>query len=220
MIDVDPSGSAVRVRRRTWIVGGSLLVASALIALTLRGLPGVQFAPVSLPDMLFAAGAVIFAIGFGRAGSVTARRPLGTFALVGLAVWILLSPLLLRFTVPVSAEDISGSFIMFSGMMSITIEAVSLVLAIIAATQIARIRAVPRPWNRAPLWALVAVAVVRLLRSAFLFGAYALGQESLVLLDSLGGLIEAAAVGFLGVVAIVVAVRPVSGSTTVFSSTA
>lgn len=220
MIDVDPSGSAARVRRRTWIVGGSLLVSSALIALTLRGLSGVHVAPISLPDMLFAAGAVIFAIGFGRAGSVTARRPLGTFALVGLAVWILLSPLLLRLTVPVSAEDISESFIMFSGMMSITIEVVSLVLAIIAATQIARIRAVPRPWNRAPLWALVAVAVVRLLRSAFLFGAYALGQESLVLLDSLGGLIEAAAVGFLGVVAIVVAVRPVSGSTTVFSSTA
>lgn len=220
MIDVDPSGSAARVRRRTWVVGGSLLVSSALIALTLRGLPGVHVAPISLPDMLFAAGAVIFAIGFGRAGSVTARRPLGTFTLVGLAVWILLSPLLLRLTVPVSAEDISESFIMFSGMMSITIEVVSLVLAIIAATQIARIRAVPRPWNRAPLWALVAVAVVRLLRSAFLFGAYALGQESLVLLDSLGGLIEAAAVGFLGVVAIVVAVRPVSGSTTVFSSTA
>jgi hypothetical protein len=219
MIDVDPSGSAARVRRRTWIVGGSLLVSSALIALTLRGLSGVHVAPISLPDMLFAAGAVIFAIGFGRAGSVTARRPLATFALVGLAVWILLSPLLLRLTVPVSAEDISESFIMFSGMMSITIEVVSLVLAIIAATQIARIRAVPRPWNRAPLWALVAVAVVRLLRSAFLFGAYALGQASLVLLDSLGGLIEAAAVGFLGFVAIVVAVRPVSGSTTVFSST-
>lgn len=220
MIDVDPAGSAARVRRRTWVVAGALLVASALMTLTLRGLPGVGFGFFSIPDLLFAAGAVIFAIGLGRAGSVTARRPLGTFALVTLAVWILLSPLLLRLSVPASAEDISESLIMFSGMLSITLEVVSLALAIIAATQIARIGAVPRPWNRAPLWALVTVAVVRALRSAFLFGAYSLTQEALVLLNSLGGLIEATAVGFLGVVAIVLAARPVPGSTTVYSSTA
>ncbi|WP_406248534.1 hypothetical protein ACI7YT_01575 [Microbacterium sp. M] len=220
MIDVDPAGSAVGVRRRTGIVGGALLVASALMTLALRSLPGVGFGLFSIPDLLFAAGAVIFAIGLGRAGSVTARRPLGTFALVTLAVWILLSPLFLRLSAPASAEDISDGLIMFAGMLSVTLEVVSLALAIIAATQIARIGAVPRPWNRAPLWALVAVAVVRLLRSAFLFGAYSLSQETLVLLDSLGGLIEAAAVGFLGVVAIVVAVRPVPGSTTVYSSTA
>lgn len=197
-----------------------MFAASALLMLALRGVPGIDLALFPLSEMLFAVGAVIFAVGFGRAGSVTARRPLGTFALVGLAAWLLLSPVLLRFGAPASADDISESSVMFSGMWSITIEVVSLILAIIAVTQIARIRAVPRPWNRAPLWALVAVALVRLLRAAFLFGVYSLGQETLVLLHSLGGLIEAAAVGFLGVVAIVIATRPVPGATTVYSSTA
>lgn len=220
MIDVDPTGSAAGVRRRTWIVGGVLFVASALLMLAFRGLPGLDLGPFSFSEAVFAAGAVIFAVGFGRAGSVTARRPLGTFALVGLAAWLLLSPLLLRLGSPTSAESISESSVVFSGMLSITIEVVTLALAMIAATQIARIRVVPRPWNQAPLWALAAVAVVGSLRSAFLFGNHSLGQEALVLLYSLGGLIEAAAVGFLGIVAIVAATRPVPGTTTVYSSTA
>lgn len=220
MIDVDPAGSAAGVRRRTWVAGGVLLVASALLKLALRGVPGLDLGPFSFSEVIFAAGAVILAIGLGPAGSVTARRPLGTFALVGLASWLLLSPLLLRFGSPTSEGSISESAIMFSGMLSITIEVVTLALAIIAATQIARIGVVPRPWNRAPLWALAAVAVVRTLQSAFLFGNHSLGQETLVLLHSLGGLIEAAAVGFLGVVAIVIATRPVPGTTTVYSSTA
>lgn len=220
MIDVDPAGSAAGVRRRTWVVGGVLLVASALLMLALRGIPGLDLGPLSFSEVIYAAGTVILAIGFGRAGSVTARRPLGTFALVGLAAWLVLSPLLLRFGSPTSEGSISESAVMFSGMLSITIEVVTLALAIIAATQIARIRVVPRPWNRAPLWALAAVTVVRTLRSGFLFGNHSLGQEALVLLHSLGGLIEAAAVGFLGVVAIVAATRPVPGTTTVYSSTA
>ena len=222
MIDVDSGGTDTGARRRTWMIGGGLLVASALLTLAMRGyiLPMVTF--VSVPDVLFAAGAVIFAIGIGRAGSVTARRPLGTAAIAGLAVWLLLSSPLLSLLLPVVQTDVDAAemaeLLWLSSMLSITSEVIALALALIGVMSIGRGGVVPRPWRWAPLWALLAVIVVRVLRSGFLSGDYGLGQETLVLLDGIGALIEAVAVGLLGVLAMILAARPVPGSTAVYSS--
>jgi hypothetical protein len=93
-----------------------------------------------------------------------------------------------------------------------------LALAIIGVMQIGRGGVVPQPWQWAPLWALIAVVAVRVLRSGFLFGQQGLEQETLVLLDGIGALIEAVAVGFLGVLAMVLAAGHSPDSTMVYSS--
>src|SRR5690606_3646194 len=86
MIDVTAAADTTRSRRRTWMTGGALFVASALLGL---GMVTVSGLPFSISQLLFHAGAVVFAIGLGRGGSVTGRRPLGTGAIIALAVWSL-----------------------------------------------------------------------------------------------------------------------------------
>jgi hypothetical protein len=223
MIEVDAGSAGVaRSRQRTWMLGGGLLAASALLSLAMRGaffLPMVPF--VWAPDVLFAAGAVVFAVGLGHSGSVTGRRPLGTSAIVGLAVWLLLAPPLMNALQPAISMGTDAAertdLLLLSAMLSITGEVIALALAI-GVMQIGRGGVAPRPWQWAPLWALLAVVAVRVLRSGFLFGQQGLAQETLVLLDGTGALIEAVAVGFLGVLAMVLAARPSPDSTMVYSS--
>lgn len=223
MIDVDVTAAAERERRRTWMLGGGLLAASALLGLALRGLllPGLPF--ISLSDVLFSAGAVIFAIGLGRGGSVTARRPLGTTALIALAAWLLVALPLQQLLLPmeVSFDDPTerGGYFQLVNMTGITTEIVSLVLAIIAVVQIGRGVVVPRPWAWAPLWALVVVIIARTVLSGMVpLPGVVENQEALVALFGLGGFLVAAAVGFLGVLAMILAVRPEPGSTVVYDS--
>lgn len=223
MIEVDTAADATRSRRRTWITGGVLFVASALLELAPPELAfGMSF---GLSTVLFAVGAGVFAIGLGRPGSVTARRPLGTSAVIALAVWQLLSGPL--FTA-VSAMLLAGSSPMdMSGfgrdlglvtMLTTSMDVITLALTIVATVQIARIAVVPRPFNRAPLWALIAVVFAQLVPNAIAVAGSIDDQEQLSALFALIPLITAAAVAFLGVVAIVLAVRPAGGETVVFAS--
>lgn len=223
MTDVDATAAAARERQRTWMLGGGLLAASALLGLALRSflLPGLPF--LSLSDVLFAAGAVVFAIGLGRAGSVTARRPLGTTAIIALAVWLLIaSPLQqLMFPMEVTFDDPAsrGGYFQLVNMIGITSEAVLLVLAIIAVVQIGRAGVVPKPWAWAPLWALVVVVVARTLLSGMLpMPGLAEDQVALGAMFGLAGFLVAASVAFLGVLAMILAARPVPGSTVVYTS--
>jgi len=222
MVDVDAGRGDARARRRTWMLGGGLLAASALLSLAMRGYPFPMVPFVSLPHVLFSAGAAVFAIGLARAGSVTARRPLGTSAIVGLAVWLLLVSPLLNMLQPVMSDDANAAetaeLLTLSVMLSITSEVIALILALIGVMQIGRAGVVPPPWRWAPLWTLLAVVAVRVLRAGFLFGQLGLGQEELVVLDGAGALIEAAAVGSLGVLAMILTTHPVRGSMVVFSS--
>ncbi|MDQ0614968.1 hypothetical protein QF046_002609 [Microbacterium sp. W4I4] len=223
MIDVDVTAATERERRRTWMLGGGLLAASALLGLALRGLllPGLPF--ISLSDLLFSAGAVIFAVGLGRAGSVTARRPLGTAAIIALAAWLLVALPLQQLLLPmeVSFDDPAerGGYFQLVNMVGITTEAVSLVLAVIAVVQIGRAGVVPKPWVWAPLWALGMVVVARTVLSGMLpIPGLAENQEALMALFGLAGFLVAASVGFLGVLAMILAVRPEPRSTVVYDS--
>jgi hypothetical protein len=223
VIDVDATAAAARQRRRTWMLGGGLLAASALLSLALRSflLPGLPV--LSLSDALFAAGAVVFAVGLGRSGSVTARRPLGTTAIIGLAAWLLVASPLQQLLLPmeISFDDPAarGGYFQLVNMVGITVEAVTLVLAIIAAVQIGRTGVVPEPWAWAPLWALAVVLVARTLLSGMLpIPGLAENQEGLGALFGLAGFLVAAAVAFLGVLAMILAVRPEPGSTVVYAS--
>lgn len=173
--------------------------------------------PFDISMVVFAAGAVIFAMGLGRAGSVTARRPLGTAATVGLVVWqLLVGPLfgallflgMLLFAW--SPTDVSGSVAAFGAVnvVSVSIEVITLALSVIAVVQIGRIAVVPRPWNWAPLWALIAVVAAQLIPNVVATAGSITDQTLLNALFSLATLVTAAAVAFLGALGIVLAPRP------------
>ena len=217
MVTVD-TGSAARQRRRTWVLGGALLVASALVQLAAQG----SLAPLyRAADVLFAAGALVLVIGIGRAGSVTARRPLGTGAVVALVVVLLVAPYLsstLLTGIAPAPGTISGYQIFFWIQL-----AVSLMLAILAATQIGRAGVVLQPWNWAPLWALGAVTLAQLIPMApFWAPLLGSGQDPSALLGlfSVFGLVRPLAIAFLGIVAIVLGTRSAPGSVAVYSSNA
>ncbi|MFS2279573.1 hypothetical protein V2S04_01980 [Microbacterium sp. OR21] len=213
MIDVT-AADTTRSRRRTWMTGGVMFVASALLGLGMVTVPGLPF---SISQLLFHAGAVVFAIGLGRGGSVTGRRTLGTGAIIALAVWSLIM-------VPVawmlvnSAAPTDAGYLSTAAMVGTADQVVSLVLAIIAAVQIGRIAIVPKPWNWAPLWALGAIVVAQLIPNLIAAAGSISDQTLLGALFAVISLISASAVAFLGVVALVLALRPAPGETVVFAS--
>ena len=214
MIDVTAAADTTLSRRRTWMTGGVLFVVSALLGLGMVTVPGLPF---SISQLLFHAGAVVFAIGLGRAGSVTGRRPLGTGAIIALAVWsLVVAPV--AWMLVNSADPTDVGYLSTAAMVGTADQVVSLVLAIIAAVQIGRIAIVPRPWNWAPLWALGAIVVAQLIPNLIAAAGSISDQTLLGALFAVISLTAASAVAFLGVVALVLAVRPAPGETVVFAS--
>jgi hypothetical protein len=219
MIEVD-AGSAyeARMRRRTWMLGGGLLVLSALLGLGMSELQGlITGLPFDITQVLFWAGAVVLAIGLGRSGSVTARRKLGTGVIVVLAVWqTVLSSLVWAMT---GAGDASttGDFSRVA-VISTASEVVALGLAIIAVMQIGRAGVVPKPWNWAPLWVLAVWVAAQLLPTLLAVGGSSADPTALNALFGFFSLLKGVAIAFLGVLAIVLALRPAPGTTVVYGS--
>ncbi|MEJ1087938.1 hypothetical protein WDU99_06365 [Microbacterium sp. Mu-80] len=212
MITVDASGKAAMERRRTWLIGGILLVAYAMM--TLVGWMGTALSVGRLPSLLISAAFLIFAVGIGRGGSVTARRPLGTGALIALALWHAGAPWLFDL-IPDTAYDHPGYFAAVQ-MLTITGVVVELVLAIIAVTQIGRTGVVPPPWRWAPLWVLIAVIAGQLPQTGAVLGSMVTSQDALVTINALAALLNAAGVCFLGVLAIVLGTRREPASVVVY----
>ena len=213
MVTVD-SGSAGRQRRRTWVVGGALLVGSAMLRLAAQG---PLFALASGVDLLFAAGALLLAIGIGRAGSVTARRPLGTGAVVALVVVLLGWPLVANLVTSDDEGFGDGQLIGRAFLVTLVQIVLLLAFAIVATVQIGRAGVVPRPWNWAPLWALVVVVLTRILPMLMPRGLYADPTGALMLSGALA-LLGTAAVAFLGIVAIVLGTRAGDNAVAVYPS--
>lgn len=207
MVDVDSSGAAAVQRRRTWMTGGVLLLASVLV--TLVNMPGAWFGVSS--GLLFAAALVLFAVGLGHGGSVTARRPLGTSALIAFAIWDFVRPWLMGL-IPYPGTDDSGYFSTMR-MLAITGEVISLILLVIAVTQIGRLRVVPRPWNWAPLWALAVVVLGQVLQGVLVAANLTV---LLMMIGPLYSLIAVLPTAFLGVLAIVLATRRDPASVVVY----
>lgn len=201
------------------MIGGVLIALSALLALGISNLQGLlPGLPFDIIEVLFCAGAVVLAIGIGRAGSVTARRPLGTGAIIALAVWqLLVTPVLWQLFGAdehgIGAGDLSATMI-----ISTTIDVVTLALALIAVVQVGRIGVVPKPWNWAPMWVLIAVAGPQLLLNLVLSTGVVGDQNVMLALFGLVALVRLTAIVFLGVLAIVLALRPAPTSTVVYSS--
>lgn len=184
------------------MLGGILLIAATLVVGVagpmLWSVPGAEFAGPAL----FSAALLVFAFGLRGAGSITARRPLGTVALTLLAVWTFADGLLWRFT-PLGALPLDQQ-----ALLGTSIPLVSAALAAVACVQIARAGVVPAPWNWAPTWVLIAVVVPSLLQMLLVAaGPAPSSQDVLIALVGLDGLVRAAGGVFLGIMAILLASR-------------
>lgn len=184
--------------RRVWVVGGILLLGYVLIGLALPMMAGTA----TVTRIAFAAASVLFAIGWRGVGSVTARRPLGTVALILLGVWPWVMDLL-WVVFPATPSSLAAIPIVPVGTV------VQLLLAIIAVTQIARAGVVPQPWSWAPTITLTIVVLAQVLMMAF--ASISHDQTALVAAMDVAALAQAVAVAGVGVVAIVLATRAEPG---------
>jgi hypothetical protein len=184
-------------------IGGALLFASVVVVVTLQpgltAILGIEF----LPACVFSVALVVLAIGSDASGSVTARRPLGTLALIALAIWLVLGSLV-DFIIGSFFRDLSSSE--FLTKVDLVDLAVQFALALIAVIQIARAGVVPPRWNWVPAYVLAAVTASWLLM-------YLIGNDTIdadlttVVLLNVEGIARTGGTLVLGVVAILVADR-------------
>jgi hypothetical protein len=171
--------------RPTWIVGGALLILSLVIDYALQWSDPL---PAGLPIASIAWSAGLLMLAFGRP-SVTARRPLGTAALVVLALWAVTSDVVLGVVArTMSPSDPGVAWQAFGYIDNLG----AFVLAAIVVVQIARVEVVPRPWRWAPAWVLAAVTVTWLINQL----AGVMLRENVVTIA--GGLVALDAVARVG----------------------
>jgi hypothetical protein len=183
------------------LVGGSLLVASVVVASALQPVAGFGVIPSAVGPVLFAAALVVGAVGLRGVGSVTGRAPLGTVALVALAVWI---AVFAGIGGPLSEVALENGLARELGYLD---SLVRFALALIAVVQIARARVVPPPWNRAPAVVLAAVVVVSLVQLLALAVVDVGATPFVAVLVALDQLVRSAGVVVLGIAAIVLGTR-------------
>jgi hypothetical protein len=179
-------------RHVAWIVGGGLLILSVVIGYATQ-YSGTGEVPVR--TLAWVAGVLVLALG---RPSVTAHRPLGTAAMVGLGIWVLgwtiASGVLVRAVGGVGGDttglvvindiDLAGRFL----------------LALVAVVQVGRIEAVRRPWRWVPAWVLGIIAVEWLVE--LLLWAVAAETAGPYFALGLGGLAQTGGTVVLGLLAI------------------
>jgi hypothetical protein len=182
--------------RRSWVAAGAPLIASVCIGPILQW---SVFGGLSstLADLLWGAALVVFAV---SRDSVTARRPLGTIALLVLAV------------LPLAVHSVNGAFAAglardhpdFVGLTVLGYggSLTEFIVAAVAVVQIARIRVVPPPWRWAPTWALGIIAAVWILEQVTGLSLGADGADAGATLAALEGIAGTGAAVVLGILAI------------------
>jgi len=146
-------GSEVHDARLAWLVGGSLLIAHAVLVLVANGYPLLAFPGVGMVvDAVWAAALLVLAFGVRRQGSVVARRPLGIVAMVIAAVIPLLSALLWSF-LPAGPADPTAATMISTGAAVLSLGAL-----IVTTVVIGRAGAVPPRVRWVPLIVLAVVA--------------------------------------------------------------
>lgn len=194
--------------RNVWIFAGALLTASGLLGIAQSPLiaGAVGLTPGGLTPLvilLVGGGGMLFALGFRGEGSVTARRPLGTTAIILLVAILPFVRLFVWDAVP-AAVYASGWLYVYTGIDLL----VELALALLAAIAIARAGVVPAPWCRLPLWAVGVSAAAEVVR--VLVGILGDG----VFMDVVGGtarMVPALATALLGILAILLVARGRTG---------
>lgn len=183
-----------RARRRTWVIGGALLVLSGVVSLVARGPLGWMY---SGKDWLWGIGALVLVIGLGRAGSITRRRPFATIvtilqiAVASPAASSYLSTRLPDLPPSTNAAEDAWSALFFPYYVLV------FVLTVTAAIAIGIAGAAPKPWSWAPFWVLIATIGFW---SVVAGGGHGLGGFTVVYLPAVSTV-------FLGILAIVLGIR-------------
>jgi len=184
------AGSDVRDARLTWLIGGSLLIAHAVLILVANGYPMLAFSGVGpILDGVWAAALLVLAFGVRGRGSVVARRPLGVVALVIAAVVPLLSALL-WWVVPIATWDATSALMAGTGASVLSLGAL-----IVATVVIGRAGAVPHRVRWVPLIVLAVTAGAQVLLQI----AGVAFANTRVVADLSGAFFFAAMLGTLGV---------------------
>jgi hypothetical protein len=182
----------------TRIIAGAMLIASASLGLLVPG------GGLLATRLLFSVAVIWLAAG---PGSVTARRPLGTIALVALGV-VGAADLVTDNVVGLLLAGAQLAAGADTGIQITTgMQLLQLVLAVVAAVQIARAGVVPRAWRWIPLWVLVAMTAVN---AAGWIAVLASGSASLIVIATIGspsGLVQVAGTILLGVLTILFGAR-------------
>lgn len=199
MKDRRPPQRAVTDARRAWILGGALLIGSVATQVILQPATWVIFGASLVGEVLFFLAVMIFAFGVRRAGSLTARRPLGSVALVVFATSFLLDSVMSG-VIPGSGLSVDSP-LTFGYVSSL----VQFCAALIATIQIGRAGTLPYPWNWAPAWVLASVAAAWVLSRVLTVESEVALFASLI--SIIEGLVRLGGPLFLGVLAIVLANR-------------
>lgn len=197
----------MRRRTDTWLAGGiGLVVCGAAGLVQGAWIPAVGGGSVLaiFSAAVWAASVFVLARGLGPAGSIVARKPVGSVALAVLAVWPLVDTITGLAALPVQDPATIGGWTAW-GYVSL---AVPFAAALVAVTQIGRAGVVPSPWNWAPAWVLAARAVFWVVPQIVVTAVGPTVPASLIgpmiALQSVGLL--AATLG-LGILALVIAAR-------------
>ena len=135
-----------------WVVGGSLLIAVGILNNVLGPADLLLSMNGVIESAVFAAALLVYAIGIRGQGSITNRRPLGTFALIGFGVWGIINAVVIQLLATGSELDALRSFGLASTFIGFAIAAIAVI-------QIARARVLPQPWNWIPTSVLAAMTV-------------------------------------------------------------
>lgn len=206
MMDASPRLIRSEDARRAWIIGGSLLIAVAVLPL-LGGNFGMALPFLGLLlDLVWCSALVLFAFGIRRSGSVVARNPLGIVALLVAGVVPVAFEIFWRLA-PTTAgpED----------WMTVAAEGERLiggVALVVASVVIARAGAVPNRVRWVPLIAILAVVGVNLLISLVLMAAPQLGQQVALPVILTANVVVTGALVVVGVLAVVYAPRSAPAS--------
>lgn len=215
----------MRQRRLTWMIGGISLIVCGVIGMLQYSLFGIAQTAGIVLDVVFAAAVLLFAVGLSREASVVARRPLGVIALAVVALWPLATRAAQPFLPRMDAATFEAGMAAYREAETVLTTVffvnllVSLAASLLASVQIARAGVVPRPWNWAPLWALIASVAAGVIPQILFSAAGSAGTqvytEIAVLLGALGVLSRTLG---LGILALVLAARVRNGSVDIYRS--
>ncbi|MGV8880843.1 MAG: hypothetical protein ACOH19_01705 [Rhodoglobus sp.] len=195
-----------RRKTLTLLLGGGALIASTVLALSLQPLTYVLPGTGIVWAVIYSGGLALLALGIRGTGSVTQGQPLGTVALVGLAVWLLVGSII---SVLTSGPDqnLTESF----GTETVTFGTIDalirFILALAASVGVLRSKAIPAPWNRVPLWCLAAVTLIWVALAVYGVTAPANNMPMGLVLSALAGATTSIGSVLLGGIAVTLADR-------------
>lgn len=190
----------VRTPVPSWVIGGALLIGSAVLPWALGPEPAMLVTAV-IGRLLFLAAMIVFAFGLRGVGSVVAGRTLGVVALLVLGA----APLVFGLIPLQQVEPSDLGLLQLLGYSELAIEAAA---ALVAVVEIARARVIPGNWRFAPAIALAVVVLVQVIGQVVGVAAGSAGLEQAAVGLALGGFAAAIlAPVALGIAAIALGAR-------------